>query len=283
MKNSIEYIITKYKNNIENLSQYKSFTNDVREYDGYIFKKCRYKEKLENESMWLKKLMDSKYSSPKIIGTYNQEIIVMEKIEGQAINDNEAKEHLYKIGELMANLHNIPIESNISWKKNIISEYIELRDSVKDIMEKDIFEKITKFLELELEKIKVSKIAIIHKDLRPENIICSNGKYYLLDLENMGVGDIDYDFTRILNLLNEKEIYQYQDFKNLIDGYRSINNIKISEEKWKLYNKFYAFRIYSRMLNGKIDRSDEYEKYLKSILITEDDRVTQWIKNYNKE
>lgn len=41
MKSSIEKIITEYKNNIENLSQYKSFMNDVREYDGYILKKFR--------------------------------------------------------------------------------------------------------------------------------------------------------------------------------------------------------------------------------------------------
>ena len=282
MKSHIEKIITEYKNNIVNSAQYNSFINDVREYNGYIFKKYRNKASLENEKIWLQKLMDSKYPSPKIKGTYNQEIIVMEKIEGQSINDNEAKEHLYKIGELMANLHNIPIES-CDWKKDIRAEYKELRDSIKDIMEKDILEKITEFFESKLEKIKVSRITIIHKDLRPENVICSNGKYYLLDFEIMGIGDADYDFTRILNLLNEKEIYQYQDFKNLIDGYRRINDIKISEEKWQLYNKFYAFRIYSKMLNGKINRSDKYERYLKNILLNEDDRVTEWIRKYNKE
>ena len=282
MKSHIEKIITEYKNNIGNLVQYNSFINDVREYKGYIFKKYRNKANLENEKIWLQKLMDFKYSSPKIIGTYNQEIIVMEKIEGQSINDNEAKEHLYKIGELMSNLHNIPIES-CDWKKAIQAEYKELRDSIKDIMEKDILEKITEFFESKLEKLKVSRITIIHKDLRPENVIYAHGKYYLLDFEIMSIGDADYDFTRILNLLNEKEIYQYQDFKNLIDGYRRINDIKISEEKWQLYNKFYAFRIYSKMLNGKINRSDKYERYLKNILINEDERVTEWIRKYNKE
>lgn len=57
----------------------------------------------------------------------------------------------------------------------------------------------------------------------------------------MCIGDRDYDFTRMLNLLNQKEIYQYEDFKNLIDGYRYINDLEISEGKWQLYNKFYAF------------------------------------------
>lgn len=92
-----------------------------------------------------------------------------------------------------------------------------------------------------------------------------------------------YDFTRMFNLLNEKNIYQYEDFKNLIDGYRQINNIKISEEKWQLYNKFYAFRIYSRMLIGRINRDAQYEEYLKKTILSTENRVTEWIKKYNKE
>ena len=105
----------------------------------------------------------------------------------------------------------------------------------------------------------------------------------MLDLESMCIGDRDYDFTRMLNLLNQKEIYQYEDFKNLIDGYRYINDIEISEGKWQLYNRFYAFRIYSKMLTGKINRDSEFEEYLKNILITKYDRVTEWIKKYNVE
>ena len=164
-----------------------------------------------------------------------------------------------------------------------MSEYIELRETVKNVMEKDLFKQVTEFIENGLQKSSVSKLAIIHRDLRPENVILSDDKYYLLDLESMCVGDVDYDFTRMFNLLNEKNIYQYEDLKNLIDGYRQINNIKISEEKWQLYNKFYAFRIYARMLSGRINRDEKYEEYLKNVIISTEDRVTEWIKRYNKE
>ena len=227
--------------------------------------------------------MDLNYCTPKIIGTYNQKIIIMEKIKGIAIKDEEAKEHLYNIGKLMANLHNIPIKQNVNWKKAMMSEYLELKESAKGIMENNHFEISTRFLEQELEKMEVFKLAVIHRDIRPENVIYSDGKYYLLDLESMCIGDRDYDFTRMLNLLNQKEIYQYEDFKNLIDGYRYINDIEISEGKWQLYNRFYAFRIYSKMLTGKINRDSEFEEYLKNILITKYDRVTEWIKKYNVE
>ncbi len=283
MKKNVEEIIKEYENNINNAIKYNSYINEVREYNGYIFKEIKDLKKFKNELQWLKKLMDLNYCTPKIIGTYNQKIIIMEKIKGIAIKDEEAKEHLYNIGKLMANLHNIPIKQNVNWKKAMMSEYLELKESAKGIMENNIFEISTRFLEQELEKMEVFKLAVIHRDIRPENVIYSDGKYYLLDLESMCIGDRDYDFTRMLNLLNQKEIYQYEDFKNLIDGYRYINDIEISEGKWQLYNRFYAFRIYSKMLTGKINRDSEFEEYLKNILITKYDRVTEWIKKYNLE
>ena len=280
METNIKEIIYEYGKNKNKLKKFKSYINQVTEYEDYIIKEYKDRKKAENELMWLKKLKDLDYSVPKIIDIYNN-IIVMEKIEGQTINDDNAKEHLYNIGQLMANLHKSPIEIDIDYKKILKIGYNELKKSVKDIMENHIYETVTKFIESELEKIEISEISIIHKDIRPENIIYSKGKYYLLDLELMEIGDIDYDFIRILNLLNEKQIYQYEDFKNLMDGYKSIKNVNFKKEKWQLYNKLYAFRLYSRMLTGKINRDSKYEEYLKNILISKYDRVTEWIKKYN--
>ena len=280
METNIKEIIYEYQKNKNKLKKYKSYINQVTEYEDYIIKEYKDRKKAENELMWLKKLNALDYDVPKIIDIYNN-IIVMEKIEGQTINDDNAKEHLYNIGQLMANLHKSPIEIDIDYKKILKIGYNELKNSVKDIMENHIYETVTKFIESELEKIEISEISIIHKDIRPENIIYSKGKYYLLDLELMEIGDIDYDFIRILNLLNEKQIYQYEDFKNLMDGYKSIKNVNLKKEKWQLYNKLYAFRLYSRMLIGKINRDSKYEEYLKNILISKHDRVTEWIKKYN--
>lgn len=280
METNIKEIIYEYEKNKNKFKKYKSYINQVTEYEDYIIKEYKDRKKAENELMWLKKLNALDYDVPKIIDIYNN-IIVMEKIEGQTINDDNAKEHLYNIGQLIANLHKIPIEIDIDYKKILKIGYNELKKSVKDIMENHIYETVTKFIESELAKIEISEISIIHKDIRPENIIYSKGKYYLLDLELMEIGDIDYDFIRILNLLNEKQIYQYEDFKNLMDGYKSIKNVNLKKEKWQLYNKLYAFRLYSRMLTGKINRDSKYEEYLKNILISKYDRVTEWIKKYN--
>ena len=279
----IEKLISEYENNIEKTLKHKSYINEVKEYNGYIFKKVRNLKKFENEVEWLKKLKNLNCNVPQIVGTYNNQIMVTKKIEGNVISDDNAKEHLYNIGKLLAELYNLPIIESCDWKDFIMSEYIELKETVKNVMEKDLFKQVTEFIENGVQKSSVSKLAIIHRDLRPENVILSDGKYYLLDLESMCVGDIDYDFTRMFNLLSEKEIYQYEDFKNLINGYRQINNIKISEEKWQLYNKLYAFRIYSRMLIGRINRDAQYEEYLKKTILSTEDRVTEWIKKYNKE
>ena len=229
METNIKEIIYEYEKNKNKLKKYKSYINQVTEYEDYIIKEYKDRKKAENELMWLKRLNALDYDVPKIIDIYNN-IIVMEKIEGQTINDDNAKEHLYNIGQLMANLHKSPIEIDIDYKKILKIGYNELKKSVKDIMENHIYETVTKFIESELEKIEISEISIIHKDIRPENIIYSKGKYYLLDLELMEIGDIDYDFIRILNLLNEKQIYQYEDFKNLMDGYKSIKNVNLKKK-----------------------------------------------------
>ncbi len=279
---NLERLVNEYQKNIENTKKYFSYTNQVREYNGYIFKKMRHNDRLENEIKWLKRLNQIDYNVPKFIGLY-ENIIITEKIDGQTIEDTNAHKYFYHIGELIANLHNIPVQENLEWKQNIKLQYIDLKDSVKDKMPNDIFKVATNFIEKRLENLSNSENVIIHSDIRPENIIYSNGKYYLIDLENMNIGDREYDFTRILNLLNEKEFYSYEDFKNLMDGYRSINHLQLSEERWQLYNKFYAFRIYSRMLCGKIGQDNKYEKYLKDTLLCENDKVTAWIKKYNEE
>lgn len=280
---NIEKLLKEYKENINCAKRYQSYINQVREYKGYIFKETRDTKKFNNEVKWLNKLMNVNYNTPKIYGTDNEKNIIMEKIEGQAIKDDNANEHLYNIGKLLANLHNIPVEVEKDWKDVILPEYNELKQLSKDGMENDIYKYITNFLDNELTQIKISKTAIIHRDLRPENVIYSNGEYYMIDLESMCIGDIDYDFTRLFNLFNQKEIYQYEDFENLINGYRSINDINISEDKWQCYNKLYAFRIYSKMLCGKINRDKQYEEYLKSTLLEKEDRVSKWIKKYNQK
>ena len=116
METNIKEIIYEYEKNKNKLKKYKSYINQVTEYEDYIIKEYKDRKKAENELMWLKRLNALDYDVPKIIDIYNN-IIVMEKIEGQTINDDNAKEHLYNIGQLMANLHKSPIEIDIDYKK----------------------------------------------------------------------------------------------------------------------------------------------------------------------
>ena len=149
-------------------------------------------------------------------------------------------------------------------------------------MEENLYKLTVIFLEQAIKNIEISKNAIIHRDIRPENVLYKDGKYYLLDFESMCIGDRDYDFIRMFNIFNQKEIYQYEDFKKFMDGYKSINEINFNLDKWNLYSKYYAFRMYTRMLSGKVNRSVEFERYLKSILEDKNDRITEWIEKYNK-
>lgn len=281
VSNDMVQLIKEYEGKRNELKEYDSYINHVREYNGYMFKEMREIKKCENESYWLNKLMEFNYCSPKIIGTYNN-VIITEKIDASPIKDEEAKEHLYNIGKLIAKLHNLPTEENDTWKEVLEAEFMELKQLAKNVIEESLYMMITDFLEQGIKNINISKNVVVHKDIRPENVLYKNGEYYLLDFESMCIGDRDYDFIRMFNIFNEKEVYQYEDFKNFMDGYNSINEIHFKEEKWKLYSKYYAFRMYARMLSGKIDRSASFEKYLKSILEDKYDRITEWIKKYNR-
>lgn len=278
---NIEQLIKEYGEKKNLLEEYDSYINHVREYKGYMFKEMREIKKCKNESYWLNKLMELNYCSPKIIATYDN-IIITEKIDASPIKDEQAKEHLYNIGKLIAKLHNLPTEENDTWKEDLEEEFMELKQLAKDVVEEKLYKNITDFLEQGIKNISISKNVIIHKDIRPGNILYNDGKYYLLDFESMCVGDRDYDFIRMFNIFNEKEVYKYEDFKSFMDGYNSINEIHFDEEKWKLYSKYYAFRMYTRMLSGKIDRNANFEEYVKGILEDKYDRITEWIKKYNR-
>jgi hypothetical protein len=99
---NIEQLIEEYEENKKNLKEYDSYINHVREYKGYLFKEIEDIKKFYNESMWLRKLMELNYCSPRIVGTYNQ-VIITEKINANSIKDEEAKEHLYNIGKKLPN------------------------------------------------------------------------------------------------------------------------------------------------------------------------------------
>jgi len=281
---NVKRVIEDYEINIANSQEYKSYINHVRGYKNYVFKEILNKSKFENEVKWLKELHNLKFQVPKLIGTYKQKIIITEKIDGNAIKDENAHKHLYNIGNMIANLHNINIKNNdVDWGKNIMTEYNELKNIGKEKVEANIYKQTIEFLDKQLENIKISDICIIHRDIRPENIIYSNGKYYILDFESMCIGDEDYDFTRMLNIFNQKDCYQYKDFEEFINGYKSARRFHYSSNKWKIYSKYYAFRMYTKMLTGSVNRDYEFESYLKNILLEKQDKISEWIERYNKK
>lgn len=275
-------LINNYEKSKEELQEYNSYINHVREYNGYIFKEFTNVNKFNNEITWLKKLMTVCDFTPEFIGDYNQNTIITKKIIGTPINDNTSHEHLYYIGKLLANLHALEIETDDNnWKKTLSQEYFILKQDAENVFDKNLFYTTTNYLESELEQIQIEKYAIIHKDLRPENVIYNNGKYFLLDFESMGIGDRDYDFIRMFNLFNQKNCYTYDDFKNFMDGYNDTTNIIFDVNKWWLYSKFYAFRMLTKILNGQINRDESFENYLLNILYQKQDKITEWINTYN--
>ena len=63
--------------------------------------------------------------------------------------------------------------------------------------------------------------------------------------------------------------------------YKMLEAIKFDVTKWWLYSRYYAFRMMTRILSGKVNRSETFEHYLINVLEQEEDKITNWINNYN--
>ena len=127
-QNSIFFFFKEYESNKSNYQYFKSFINDVSGNENYVFKVMNRPEKFINESKWLKKLNELNFSVPELVGTYKDSIIITKKINAEPISDEDAREHLFNIGKLIAKLHNLPIKENIDWKEYFTNEYSELKD-----------------------------------------------------------------------------------------------------------------------------------------------------------
>ena len=78
MEDNIQKVIKEYEINKNNIKEYNSYINHVRQYDNYIFKEVIDLEKFENETKWLKKLMEFEFPSPKFVYAYDNKSIIIE-------------------------------------------------------------------------------------------------------------------------------------------------------------------------------------------------------------
>ena len=147
------------------------------------------------------------------------------------------EEIYYKIGETVARINQIQIDSNhpyvnngYSWEKHYAYKLLQpqlLRIIKNQFLTNNEAEKLCNMIS----KLKPDIThSYLHRDIRPDNIIYRDGKLFVIDAETCEFGDPLNDLARI-NL----EWYYWEMYDTLLDGYKSVMSIDTDNELFYLY------------------------------------------------
>lgn len=175
---------------------------------------------------------------------YDKAYQISDFIEGKSLrhviqtNHNEGKEEIYyKIGETVARINQIQIDSNhpyvnngYSWENHYAYKLLQpqlLRIIKNQFLTNNEAEKLCNMIS----KLKPDIThSYLHRDIRPDNIIYRDGKLFVIDAETCEFGDPLNDLARI-NL----EWDYWEMYDTLLDGYKSVMSIDTDNELFYLY------------------------------------------------
>ncbi len=194
---------THIKENTQILGEFKSTTNDVYliSVDGkkYILKYCK-RGWCRYEYSSMKKLYELGYDVPKPIFYYTikemeddswsygnlkreEGILIYEYIEGRPISNIISEKVVKDVINLMKTLHNderLVGKPNFDYKKAEINRVLFYTEKLNL---RDIRDKILELFD------EPEEYRFIHGDFRPQNIIESKGKLFMIDFEGSCYGD----------------------------------------------------------------------------------------------
>lgn len=210
----------------------------------YILKFNYNKKKFIKESYFLE-ILQNLYPVPRIFqilqeNNYSKEAILMENLPGSIGNTYTFSSYLsYKMGELLAKLHNINIKKLPKYLPNLTPNYdislkiekdfLESINECKNVLPVEILNKTENYYKKhKLPSNSYSKKCILHGDFRPENLIIHNNKITgVIDFEGSNFVCNDLDFLR-LHLLTWKNNDKFK--KEFLEGYKNILNLPNLEE-----------------------------------------------------
>lgn len=169
---------------------------------------------------------------------YNKDFQIEEFIEGITLNeylfkcsDEEKRIIYFKIGQLVAKVHNIEINKDNSMIKDRTSfrEYFtnKLQTNLTNILKNNLI--TNEEINIICNKMKTIdskyEYSFMHLDIRPQNIIMNNDSLFLIDAET-------YDFGNPIKELAfmSLEWSYWEMFDVVLEGYKTIKNIDINQE-----------------------------------------------------
>lgn len=208
----------------------------------------------------------NKINVPKVLesGENNEKFYILtEYIQGINYKDEDKfiipSTIYYKIGELMASLHNLePLEED-NWKQYML---FRTERSYNIFKQKQIatdfdIDKIYNYIKNEINNLSY-KPCNIHCDFRMGNIIINKDNVALIDLESAKTGDSVFDFIKLYRVFSEKN---FESFKS---GYE--NKRKLAFDFYKrihFYNLYDAFTTLGWCIEANRYKSEFYMFNLK--------------------
>lgn len=165
-----------------------------------------------NREMWyeaLKQRADDRMANPKQFKRFEDGTlclfapwIVGDSLETILVNATASEVQAYgkQASELLKKLHSDPIEFPAAGQSMLkrINTACEQVEALK--LTFPGHEKCCEFLRQAGEEHVFGKVSILHKDIRPENLIVLNGQLHLIDFENGGVGEPAEDFAYLMTM-----------------------------------------------------------------------------------
>jgi Ser/Thr protein kinase RdoA (MazF antagonist) len=228
----------------QKISHRDSLSSDVFKIDlkkdKKVILKVFFKEEKWKREIYFLKLLKDFIKVPRIFEITPSEkdqkpAVLMEFLEGEVIFlENLDSEISFKLGELLAVLHNFPAKkyediakktkNPINGKKLFEKSFQEHFLECKNHLSKDLLKKIEDFYTLNIEKLEnVDGPCVVHRDFRPGNVLVKESSIVgLIDFENSLFNFAEEDFSQMEHLVWEKYPKTKEFF---LKGYKNIRKL----------------------------------------------------------
>ncbi len=187
----------------------------------------------------------------------------------ESADANKKIELYYELGQTIAKINQIKISS---FKGEVFNRQPWILHYTNELMKPQLLRIVNnKLITMEqidklCEKIRqnpVSENSLLHRDIRPDNIICNNDKMFVIDAETCELGDPLNELARI-NL----QWHYWENYDSLISGYKEVLNVDTECEMFYYYQLEQLAEILDMHLNhGCLNSTTSYfENKFKQII-----------------
>lgn len=223
----------------------------VKIFDGTPLRLAWYKE--------LSKLSGGALAVPEMCQLFNENklCLITPWIEGESLEKklvtatkSEIANYGVQAADILNTLHSVLISDN-SYIERLINRVNNVCKTVEEMnLTFPKRDDCCQFIKNSIKEYAAEDICLVHRDIRPENFIVNNGKLFLFDFDNGGIGEAASDFA-YLTTMGAKEHLVFS--KEVLSNYLSDNNKQVFWDKNLFYSTLQVmeYAIWKWQIKGK--------------------------------